>query len=89
MKVAKIGEKNFDKAAVITISDKPIQIGKTRLSAVEFELVKEFIILNKETLLAYWKDEIYSSDLVLQTKRIKNTIINAFPNIDQSFTGSR
>ena len=57
------------KLVSITIEDSPKIIGKG-LSSKDFELVKKFIIDNKETLINYWNERIVTSEMIQKLKKI-------------------
>lgn len=55
----------------VTISDNPEVIGANNLKSEDIEQIKEFIILNKEVLLAYWEGEYDTSDLYGNLEKVK------------------
>ena len=65
------GTKMTDDFFSITISDEPKVIGKTgEIKSSDIILVKKFIMLNKELLLKFWKDEIGASDVFNNLKKL-------------------
>ena len=66
IKVAKTYDQKFNSfdSISITISDEPEVIGEHQLSRKDIELVKKFIIINKEVLLAYWDGDIETIDML-------------------------
>lgn len=54
----------------MTISDKPEIIGNSKLLSSQIEKVSQWIKKNKELLLKYWNNRIYTSDVVLNMKRV-------------------
>ena len=62
---------NIRKAISVSIRDNPKIKAGGDLKASDFELVKKFIILNKEVLLDHWRFKIDSCDLVKRLKPIE------------------
>lgn len=54
----------------MTISDKPEVIGNSKLLSSQIEKVSQWIKKNKDLLLKYWNNRIYTSDVVLNMKRV-------------------
>lgn len=71
LKVSKNYNDKFDAYNTVTISDHPEVIGLNDISRKDINSLKEFIKLNKETLLQYWNLEIDTMEMTQQLQKIK------------------
>lgn len=59
------------KSFSITISDNPLVIGDTgKIKQSDIETIRDWIILNKNVLLQYWKNDIDVSEFTQKIKSI-------------------
>lgn len=54
----------------MTISDKPEVIGSNKLISSEIDKIAKWIKKNKDLLLKYWNNRIYTSDVILNMKKV-------------------
>jgi hypothetical protein len=73
LKVSKNYNDKFDayNTFTVTISDHPEVIGLNDISRKDINSLKEFIKLNKETLLQYWNLEIDTMEMTQQLQKVK------------------
>jgi hypothetical protein len=61
---------NISESVSVSITEPPEIMAGIGLSNKDFQLVAEFIRLNKKLLLAYWNSEIDTADLISDLKKI-------------------
>lgn len=63
---------DISESVSVSITESPEIMAGIGLSNKDFQLVAEFIRLNKELLLDYWNSEIDTADLISDLKKYKS-----------------
>jgi len=64
---------NLSKTLYLSISDNPQLLSENaelQISTEQFEQVRQWVVLNQSTLLAYWRCEIFTDKLIEQLKTL-------------------
>jgi hypothetical protein len=57
--------------AVVSVEDDPPQLIEGELGAEDLELVRRYIVLNREAILAHWREETDGMELTLALKPLR------------------
>jgi hypothetical protein len=70
-----IKAKGFDECATMTISEKPEVVGDIpkEITETDINVIRKWVLLNKDVLLEYWQDDISSTELFLKLRQLTDT----------------